>query len=324
MRPRGFVLLIAALGMLALTGATQAATPGKLLAKYEPVTFFAGAERFRPTTVSSFVADATLERFTGSDFVVVDPDPDPDSLPSAGAGWRLNQQPCSPALGLAGEACYAASWSAHGAPVTAYGRVVRTDRRVVIQYWLFYYHNFYTYTPVPSDFISQSHEGDWEVVNVVLDADEDPLFVGYSQHCLGERRPWAKTPRWRGHHPVVFVARGSHANYFEPGVHPWDETCIPPDVVAFFNGAGLALPSDFTGDAAAAGPPSFGAEPMEIQRVTESSPAWLAFPGTWGEFQFFHAPPPIGTILFGFSPVGPALHDVWEEPLATLASWPVG
>ena len=173
------LLLVACLGALALASHAQAATASKLLTKFQPVTYFEGDELFRPTSVDGFIADSILERFnpaTGT-FDLVDPNPAPGTLPSSGAGWRLNQQPCSAALGLAGEACYATSWSAHGAPVTAYGNVVRTDNRVVVQYWFFYYHNLYTYTPVPSDFISQSHEGDWEVVNVVLDADEDPLAV---------------------------------------------------------------------------------------------------------------------------------------------------
>ena len=49
---------------------------------------------------------------------------------------------------------------------------------------------------------------------------------------------------------------------------------------------------------------------------------WLAFAGFWGELQYFHAPAPIGTLRFGTSPVGPAYHDVWQAPLATLATWP--
>jgi hypothetical protein len=50
----------------------------------------------------------------------------------------------------------------------------------------------------------------------------------------------------------------------------------------------------------------------------------VSFPGFWGELQYFHAPAPIGTVPFGNSPQGPAFHDVWIHPLATLASWPEG
>jgi hypothetical protein len=312
-----------ALVALVLVGAASA---GRLLTKYQPVLYFADGESFRPTTVESFVADSNLERFdpASGQFVIVDSSPDAGSLPSAGAGWRLNQRTCSPTAGSAGRACYAAAWSAHAAPDTVYGRVVHTSSRIVLQYWLFYYDDFYPYLPGAPDFIWQAHEGDWEVVNVVLSTEREPLFVGYSEHCLGARRTWAKTPRWRGHHPVVYVALGSHANYFSPGTHPFDQACIPPSVIAFFTQAGLPLPDDHAGAAAAAGPSALGAEPTAIERIDGASPSWLSFPGTWGEFQYFHAPSPVGTILFGLSPVGPALHDVWVDPLGTLATWPAG
>jgi hypothetical protein len=325
-RTRMFVSLTACLALLILAGAGQAATPKRLLTKYQPVTYFTSNEDFRPTTVDSFVADATLERFSPACqcFVVVDPDPAVTSLPSSGAGWRLNQQPCSPVLGLEGEACYAAAWSSQDPPGTVYGRVARTEGKTVVQYWYFYYDDFYSYTSPPSDFIWQAHEGDWEVVNVVLDADENPLYVGYSQHCLGERRAWAKTPRWQGHHPLVYVARGSHANYFEPGVHAWNAACLPSSVLAFFAGAGLPLPDDYAEAGSVAGPAVLGAEATGIQRVTDSAPAWIGFPGTWGELQYLHAPAPIGTVVSGVSPVGPAQHAVWADPVGTLAAWPRG
>jgi hypothetical protein len=90
------------------------------------------------------------------------------------------------------------------------GRVTHEDGRIVLQYWYFYYEDAYSYQYPPSNFIWQAHEGDREVVNVVLSDDEQPLFVGYSQHCLGQRRDWSDTPRFDGTHPIVLVALGSH------------------------------------------------------------------------------------------------------------------
>ena len=58
--------------------------------------------------------------------------------------------------------------------------------------------------------------GDWELVTVILDRAGRPLTAGYSRHCSGARRAWAKVPK-RGQRPVVYVALGSHANYFAPG-----------------------------------------------------------------------------------------------------------
>jgi hypothetical protein len=325
-RSQRFTLfLVSCLVLLAVAGTAQAATTAsKLLTRYQPVTYFTGDEAFRPTPVDGFIADSTLERFIPPGTVIlVDPDPQPDTLPTEGLGWRLNQQPCSPAAGLAGQDCYAASWSSHGEPSTVYGRVDRVDGKVVVQYWYFYYDDFYSYTSPATDFIWQAHEGDWEVVNVVLSEDREPLYVGYSQHCLGERRSWETAPRWRGHHPIVYVARGSHANYPEQGTgtHTWNTACLPPAVLAFFTGAGLSLPADFTSDEASAGPPALGSDETAIVRVSADNPHWMAFPGTWGELQVLHADP-IGTQVSGQSPVGPAQHDVWTDPLGTLAGWP--
>jgi hypothetical protein len=322
-------LLAACLAVLALAQAAAAASPEKLLAKHQPVTVFTPGESFRPTTVETFVADSNLEALNGpnplTDWIVVDPAPQAGSLPSSSPTLlRLNQRACSPALGLAGLSCYLSSWGAHDAASVVYGRVMPVGDKTVLQYWYFYYDNFYSYTYPPSGFIWQAHEGDWEVVNVVLSAqDDEPLFVGYSQHCLGETRDWAKVTRWRGRHPVVYVAIGSHANYLEAGTHAIDTRCIPPQAVALLQQFGLPLPVDFTGEGARAGPEALEAEATGVVRVTDTSPNWIRFPGFWGELQYFHAPT-IGTVPFGVSPVGPAFHGVWQDPLGTLAGWSAG
>ena len=320
----GFAL---ALAWMLPVASSNAATADRLLHKYQPVTYFTPGEAFRPTTVETFVQDSTLERFVPAlgTWVPIDPAPTVDTLPASGAGWRLNQRICSPTAGSAGAACYAAAWSVHPADGTVYGRVARLETRIVLQYWFFYYDDFYPYNPLAPDFIWQAHEGDWEVVNVVLSReDEEPLFVGYSQHCRGETRAWHATPRWRGHHPLVFVALGSHANYFAPGEYVFDQACLPAPILAFFNQAGLPLPRDHVGRGAAAGPENLGAEATGVVPVTETSPHWMVFPGNWGELEYVHAPNPVGTQVLGQSPPGPALHAVWVDPLGTLATWPAG
>jgi hypothetical protein len=61
-----------------------------------------------------------------------------------------------------------------------------------------------------------------------------------------------------------------------------------------------------------------------VREIEDGHPSWVAFQGFWGELQYFHAPAPIGTVVFGTSPNGPAYHAVWADPLGTLAGWPVG
>jgi hypothetical protein len=311
---------------LAFTGTGQAATPEpRLLATYQPVTQFDPLERFRPTSVESFISDADLEQLTAGSWVVTDPNPEPGALPGPGTGtWRLNQDSCSPAAAIGGVDCYASAWDEGSGGETVYGRVVHEADKIVLQYWYFYYDDVYSYQYPPSNFIWQAHEGDWEVVNVVLSDDGQPLFVGYSQHCLGERRSWLDTPRFDDTHPIVHVALGSHSNYFSAGVHPVNLACVPPAALAILSQLGLPPPNDFAFAGDTSGPPAAEGRVTVIKEIDDGHPTWMSFPGFWGELQYFHGPGSIGTVPFGTSPVGPAYHAEWSDPLGTLATWPTG
>ena len=100
-----------------------------------------------------------------------------------------------------------------------YGRVVAgTDGRTWLQYWFWLYYN-------PKNLFGfGKHEGDWEMIQVGLGTDGTPEVVTYAQHARGDARNWsdrgitfADRERLR---PVVYVAQGSHASYFEPRTHP--------------------------------------------------------------------------------------------------------
>jgi hypothetical protein len=314
-------VLVASACVALVEAASAAPTPDQgLLARYQPATQFDPLESFRPGIVQSFITDASLEQLVSPGiWSVVDADPAPGALPGLDAGvFRLNQESRTPSAPLGGLACYAAA--AGGGP-GVYGRVAREDDRIVLQYWYFYYDDVYSYRYPPSDFVWQAHEGDWEVVNVVLSGDEDPLFVGYSQHCSGERRSWIDTTRLDETHPLVHVAIGSHANYFTAGVHPIDTACIPPAAFAFFFRSGLPLPVDYAFDGEIAGPPGIDGPATPIHPIGDTGAPWLSFAGFWGELQYFHAPPPVGTVALGTSPVGPAFHRVWVDPLGTMSTW---
>ena len=317
-----FVFAAGALAALALAGTAPAAgsTP-KLLKKFQPVLVFHPDEEFRPTTVESFIRDSDLEAATSpTTWTVVNPSPTPDDLPTSSPPiWRLNQQPCLAGAPLGDLPCYVVGASDEPG-VTVYGRVVKDGKSIVLQYWLFYYDNLYRYPFLPLGAIWQSHEGDWEVVNVVLTNQKRPVAVGLSEHCSGETRAWAETERRDGH-PTVYIALGSHANYFEPGLHEFEQECLPAQVIAFFQQAGLPLPADVAAPGPVAGPKRLGVLPAGIATIAEGSPHWVAFPGFWGELEYFSAPAPIGTVPFGTSPVGPAFHEVWQEPLATMDGW---
>jgi hypothetical protein len=114
---------------------------------------------------------------------------------------------------------------------------VARSAKWLAQYWLFYpYNNWKADSAIGT--LAQTHGGDWEWVAVGLDQAGAPLFVAYSAHCGGSWRPWTDaasvavtaagrvlvggTPEVPASHPLVIVAKGSHANYATPGAREPD------------------------------------------------------------------------------------------------------
>jgi len=336
--PRALIAAGAAAVAVAIcTPATAgAAARPPLLQRYQPVTVMDAAEQFAPTAIGSFVAGAVLEAQTAPGaWQIADATPTPGSLPahptSACAAadlhpcYRLNEPACSPAAGPAGLGCYRDAWLAAAPRSVVYGRAVRRGRTTVLQYWYFTYDDLYSYNYPPDDLFWQAHEGDWEMVSVLVRGGH-AVAVGYSQHCTGERRAWDGVERWHGTtHPVVYVANGSHANLFAAGEHPIAQQCIPPQAIQLLQQAGLPMPTDHAHPGATVyGPGGLaGVTPTRVVRVSGRSPGWIRFEGTWGEVQVFHAPPPIGTVVSGLSPVSPPQTDSWRHPLRTLLGWPL-
>ena len=90
----------------------------------------------------------------------------------------------------------------------------------VIQYWFLYAFNDWAGHGGYND-----HEGDWEMICVFLDMDNQPRAVASSCHVLkpGVAR-WEDLRQspgaiWQNTHPVIYVGCGSHANYLESRIH---------------------------------------------------------------------------------------------------------
>lgn len=300
------------------TVATVALTPGQLLQRFEPVVVLHPQERFAPVAVDAFLADARLEQRTpeGAWAPVATTGALPSANPcSSRPCWRLDHAGCSIAGGVSSVECYAASEATRGPPTVVYGAVRTQRNRIALQYWYWYSYDFWSGEHPPTDYVWQAHEGDWEAVVVLLTRAGKPLLAGYSQHSCGKRRAWSRVPKTGRTHPLVYVALGSHANYFRGGDQPMDlrPQCYDPA------GAGIlraALPRvlDRMGNGRRI--------PTRLVRVTASSPTWMRFAGAWGETSLFHAGEQ--TFTYGTGPAGPASHDVWIDPIGTLARWPAG
>lgn len=103
-----------------------------------------------------------------------------------------------------------------------YGRVLRDGDYVILNYLYFYAMNNWR----SSYYGVNDHEADWEQVFIYLSENSDgtltPRWVAYASHDFSGddlRRHWndPELQKVDGRHPIVFVAAGSHASYFEPG-----------------------------------------------------------------------------------------------------------
>jgi hypothetical protein len=301
-------LVVALAGVPATSGTPDISPPLEtLLARHVPVLVLHPAEHFPPVPVDGFLSDSDLMRRSGTGWVKVD-----GPLPAGGADLRLDQRLCRTIDGVAATSCFVSAEAAHGASPVVYGAAFRSSRRIVLQYWLWYPYNVYSPTIPPGE-LWQVHEGDWESLSVILDARGTPVLAGYSQHSEGRRREWGRVPR-QGQRPRVFVALGSHANYFAAGRHRFDPRVVDPVLISVIQQKGLP-PVDYTGVGRVVRP--------KLVRVTTAQPSWMAFAGAWGEDAFIRVPPS-EPARYGTGPVGPAFHEQWRKPIADVLEWPRG
>ncbi len=192
--------------------------------------------------------------------------------------------------------CSYEEWSKRitaGSDPTTYARVVAEPGRpgrVALQYWFYYLFN---------DF-NNTHEGDWEMIQLVFDAADaagalgtSPSEIGYSQHEGAERATWgaSKLELVEGTHPIVYPAAGSHANYYVP---------------ALFLGSSAAegVGCDDTESPSRELRPVVKVVPEDQAAYLQEYP-WLAYAGHWGERQ----------PAFYNGPTGPNLKRQWTEPI---------
>lgn len=299
--------VVAALALVPAAGGTETAAPPlrTLLARHLPILVLHPAERYLPVPVDGFLADSDLQRKTDVGWEKVE-----GPLSAGGAGSRLDQRYCSPIEGMASSPCYEQAEAAHAASPVVYGTAHRTRTRIDLQYWAWYPFNDYSSTVPPGD-VWQVHEGDWESVSVILDLSGRPLVLALSKHCRGIRRDWARV-RKQGARPVVYVALGSHANYFGPGTFRHSPACWPDELRGIVRALDLV---DHTGSGRTVRP--------ALVRVDARRPAWMGFAGVWGEDGYLHFPnnPPIA---YQLSPRSPAFQDQWRSPVREELSWPRG
>ncbi len=182
-----------------------------------------------------------------------------------------------------------------GSEPAVYAHVVGEKGKLALQYWFFY----------PFNDFNNTHEGDWEMIQLVFDAPdaasalaEDPAEVGYSSHEGAERAEWGdeKLALVDGR-PVTYPAAGSHANKYS-------------DALWLGSSAEAGVGCDDTRGPHRELSPRVVTIPSD-QDAAEAAYPWIAFEGRWGELQkaFFNGP------------TGPNLKTQWSQPITWSEDW---
>jgi len=262
------------LGSLVTTCSAQSENPAQ---QYAPILYFEKEETCYPVDVDYFIDNSVLYdsennyigSVTGDDLVGYITDEyylDNQKGTVADDGVINDYQSMESALGY-----------------TVYAHVDVSGASTIIQYWFFYAFNKGT---------MNVHEGDWEMVQVVISGGT-PSEVMYSQHHSGQKATWDQVER-DGDHIKVYVSRGSHANYLRSYSGKFG---IANDIVAA--DGKILNPSDYT------------LELLETQ-------GWLSYAGLWGEYAG-----PEAALRGLVGPSGPMYREsskMWSDPIGWGAS----
>ena len=252
----------------------------QLALTYEPYLHFADGEKFFPTDANYHIENSRLYMKVDDDTnTLIENSPTATSI----AQYTTEDYFLNNILGGFEEIAqdYAQRRESFGDKI--YAHVTSESGLTVVQYWF-----FYAFNPGALN----QHQGDWEMIQIVLDSTETPQYAVYSQHHAGQRAEWEDVEKADETHPRVYVALGSHANYFRS-----------------YQGK-IGTESDTVGNAYTLKP-----EDLEIVILGEKGTAnhppsqdWLEFGGRWGNWAEL-----ADAFLGGAGPFGPGQGENMEK-----------
>lgn len=131
-----------------------------------------------------------------------------------------------------------------------------------------------------------TNKGDWEMMQIILDEDENPQKAGYSQHYGGDKRSWSNVNKVDRTHPKVYVALDGHGCFYTENLVP-----LTPDQRGYF-GEEHTYRNETDAN-----------NEYKVQMISNQD--WLNFKGRWGKHDW---PGP--------SPEGPVFRNTghWTSP----------
>ncbi len=260
-------------------------TAQQLAERFKPILIFEKEEKLYPVNIEYYLQFCNLNQSLGSNVTaVVIPAPlTPDQLipyTIPGSNYYLDNT-----LGTIRDSNITDRYRADESTLnyTTYCHVTDDGTNIAIQYWFFYVFNQGKFN---------NHEGDWEMMQVIVDPDTmTPVKASYSQHNYGQQITWSMAEK-EGDHLKVFVARGSHANY-----------------VRYYQGT-LEFARDSVGDnGKVLSPDDTRYKIVMLGEKTAPMPGqgWINFGGFWGDY---------GNVADGFmgrrGPPGPGFRTEGE------------
>ena len=259
---------------------TSAATDTELANQYAPILYFEKDETCYPVDVSYHISNSYLYQIGNDNTNYTSPTQESLSNYTSSEYYLDNQRGTIEDNGIIND--YRSEMNSLG--YTVYSHVNTIGVNTIVQYWMFYAFN-------KGDL--NQHEGDWEMVQIVISSG-NPTLVMYSQHHSGQKATWDQVER-DGNHIKVYVARGSHANYLRSYS---GKLGVASDNVGS-NGK-ILQPNDYT---------------LELLESQE----WLSFGGRWGWVGEDTAEATESSVFGLAGPLGPKFRqngEMWENPVS--------
>ncbi len=260
---------------------TVFAQPETIVEKYSPILYFSQKENFFPVDVDYFLESSELKIIEAGKIRTVNHNPTIEEISNI-TEWnyfldhKLNSSEIAADYNKKKDRLgYTVYYSVKRVETDKVGFGLLEDGEyTILQYWFFY---AYSKSPV------NQHEGDLEFIEIVLDKNLAPLFAAYSQHLLGESVEWNDLDRQEHRmktdkvgfglltHPKVYVALGSHANYFKPYQ---GNLGLESDVVED-NGLVLKYENGWK--------QTTSVSTYRLVNLDDPSQKWIKFAGRWGD-----------------------------------------